>query len=62
MQAEELMEYIKIPKWDRIFRIKDALMLGVSVNTISKITGIDSWFIMRSRRSAISKKKWRATG
>src|SRR5215213_7552062 len=45
MSAEELIEYIKIPKWDRIFRIKDALMLGVSVNTISKITGIDRWFV-----------------
>ena len=31
MHAEELIEYIKIPKWDRIFRIKDALMVGVSV-------------------------------
>ncbi len=45
MTAEDLIEYIKIPKWDRIFRIKDALMLGVSVNTISKVTGIDRWFI-----------------
>jgi carbamoyl-phosphate synthase large subunit len=45
MKAEELIEYIKIGKWDRIFRIKDALMLGVSVNTISKVTGIDRWFI-----------------
>ena len=45
MKAEELLEYMKIPKWDRIFRIKDALMLGISVNTISKETGIDRWFI-----------------
>lgn len=45
MHAEELIEYIKIPKWDRIFRIKDALMLGVSVGTIAKATGIDRWFI-----------------
>ncbi|MGN6401909.1 MAG: carbamoyl-phosphate synthase large subunit, partial [Flavisolibacter sp.] len=45
MKAEELLEYIKIPKWDRIFRLKDALMLGVSVNTIAKATGIDRWFI-----------------
>jgi carbamoyl-phosphate synthase large subunit len=36
---------MKIPKWDRIFRIKDALMLGISVKTISKETGIDRWFI-----------------
>jgi carbamoyl-phosphate synthase large subunit len=46
MHAEELLEYIKIPKWDRIFRIKDALMAGLSVNTISKATnGIDRWFL-----------------
>src|SRR5687768_2440737 len=45
MHAEELIEYIKTPKWDRIFRIKDALMANVSVGTISKATGIDRWFI-----------------
>lgn len=45
MKAEELLQYMKTPKWDRIFRIKDALMLGISVNTISKETGIDRWFI-----------------
>src|SRR5688500_4802184 len=45
MKAEELLEYMKTPKWDRIFRLKDALMLGVSVNTIAKATGIDRWFI-----------------
>ncbi|HEU4608849.1 MAG TPA: carbamoyl-phosphate synthase large subunit, partial [Chitinophagaceae bacterium] len=46
----ELIEYIKVPKWDRIFRIKDALMLGVSVNTISKVTGIDKWFVNEIRK------------
>jgi len=46
MHAEELLEYIKTPKWDRIFRIKDALMAGISVGTISKATnGIDRWFL-----------------
>ncbi len=46
MKGEELLEYIKIPKWDRIFRIKDALMAGISVGTISKATnGIDRWFL-----------------
>ncbi|HYJ38204.1 MAG TPA: carbamoyl-phosphate synthase large subunit, partial [Chitinophagaceae bacterium] len=45
MSAEELIEYIKIPKWDRVFRIKDALMVGVSIGTISKVTGIDRWFV-----------------
>jgi carbamoyl-phosphate synthase large subunit len=46
MHAEALLEYIKTPKWDRIFRIKDALMAGISVGTISKATnGIDRWFL-----------------
>ncbi|HRO83330.1 MAG TPA: carbamoyl-phosphate synthase large subunit [Niabella sp.] len=44
--ADELLEYIKTPKWDRIFRIKDALMAGITVGTISKATdGIDRWFL-----------------
>jgi len=46
MHADELLQYIKTPKWDRIFRIKDALMAGISVSTISKATnGIDRWFL-----------------
>ncbi len=45
MKSEELIEYIKTPKWDRIFRIKDALMQGVTVKTIVQATGIDRWFI-----------------
>src|SRR5687768_8609291 len=46
MHAEEILEYLKEPKWDRIFRIKDALMAGISVGTISKATnGIDRWFL-----------------
>lgn len=45
MKSEELIEYIKVPKWDRIFRIKDALMQGVSVKTIVAATGIDRWFL-----------------
>ncbi|MEO6142325.1 MAG: carbamoyl-phosphate synthase large subunit [Ginsengibacter sp.] len=50
MHAEELIEYIKIPKWDRIFRIKDALMAGVSVKRICEGTGIDRWFIFQIQK------------
>jgi carbamoyl-phosphate synthase large subunit len=45
MKSDELIEYIKTPKWDRIFRIKDALMHGVTVKTIVEATAIDRWFI-----------------
>jgi carbamoyl-phosphate synthase large subunit len=49
MHAEEIIEYIKTPKWDRIFRIKDALMLGVSIKSIVEATHIDRWFIYQIR-------------
>jgi len=45
MKSDEIVEYIKVPKWDRIFRIKDALMQGVTVKTIAQATGIDRWFL-----------------
>ena len=49
MKNEELMEYIKVPKWDRIFRIKDALMQGSTVRSIAAATGIDNWFLYQIR-------------
>ncbi len=58
MHAEEILEHIKTPKWDRIFRIKDALMMGVSVNTISKATnGIDRWFLYEIQKICEIEKK-----
>ena len=50
MYAEELIQYLKVPKWDRIFRIKDALMIGVSVKRICESTGIDRWFIYQIQK------------
>jgi len=49
MKNEDLMEYIKTPKWDRIFRIKDALMQGSTVRSIASATGIDNWFLYQIR-------------
>jgi carbamoyl-phosphate synthase large subunit len=50
MHAEEILDHIQTPKWDRVFRIKDALMMGVSVNTIAKATGIDRWFLFEIQK------------
>ena len=58
MHADELLEYIKVPKWDRIFRIKDALMAGISVGTISKATnGIDRWFLQEIQKICMIEKE-----
>lgn len=50
MHADELIDYIKTPKWDRIFRIKDALMAGASVKRICESTLIDRWFIYQIQK------------
>jgi carbamoyl-phosphate synthase large subunit len=57
MKSEELIEYIKTPKWDRIFRIKDALMQGVTVKTIVQATRIDRWFIYQIQEICVLEKK-----
>ena len=57
MHADELIEYIKIPKWDRIFRIKDALMAGASIKRICESTGIDRWFIYQIQKICECEKK-----
>jgi carbamoyl-phosphate synthase large subunit len=45
MRPEEILESIKRPQWDRIFRIKEAMAAGVSIKTIRDITLIDRWFL-----------------
>ncbi|WP_341834190.1 carbamoyl-phosphate synthase large subunit [Chitinophaga pollutisoli] len=45
MKSDALLEKLKRPTWDRIFRIKDALMEGVSVKSIHQATQIDRWFL-----------------
>ena len=57
MKADELLEYIKIPKWDRVFRIKDALMAGASINRICESTGIDKWFIDQIQKICVCEKE-----
>jgi carbamoyl-phosphate synthase large subunit len=57
MHADEIVEYLKTPKWDRLFRIKDALMMGISVKTIVQATRIDRWFIYEIEKICIIEKR-----
>jgi carbamoyl-phosphate synthase large subunit len=45
MRPEELIDSLKRPTWDRIFRIKEAMAAGVSIKTIRDLTKIDRWFL-----------------
>jgi carbamoyl-phosphate synthase large subunit len=57
MKSEELVEYIKTPKWDRLFRIKDALMQGSTVKSIAQATLIDRWFIYQIQQICFLEKE-----
>ncbi|MBS1688594.1 MAG: carbamoyl-phosphate synthase large subunit, partial [Bacteroidetes bacterium] len=45
LRPEEILESLKRPTWDRIFRIKEAIAAGISIKTIRELTQIDRWFL-----------------
>jgi len=45
MRPEELIDYLKRPTWDRVFRIKEAIAAGISIKSIRELTQIDRWFL-----------------
>lgn len=44
---EEIMHSLEHPSWDRLFHIKDAMSLGVPLESIRKTTHIDKWFLVQ---------------
>jgi carbamoyl-phosphate synthase large subunit len=46
-KTEDILESLEYPSWDRIFKIKEAIDLGVPIHTIHKLTQIDNWFLMQ---------------
>ncbi|MFY8005237.1 MAG: carbamoyl-phosphate synthase subunit L, partial [Chitinophagaceae bacterium] len=57
MKSDDLVQYIKTPKWDRIFRIKDALMQGSTIKSIAQATGIDRWFLYQIQKICTIEKE-----
>ncbi len=44
---EEIMHSLEHPSWDRLFHVKDAMSLGVPLESIRKVTHIDKWFLLQ---------------
>nr|WP_068886836.1 carbamoyl-phosphate synthase large subunit [Pedobacter panaciterrae] len=42
---EEIMYGLEHPSWNRLFLIKDAMSMGVPLESIRKVTRIDKWFL-----------------
>ncbi|KAA3636625.1 MAG: carbamoyl-phosphate synthase large subunit [Bacteroidetes bacterium] len=50
IKTADILERLETASDDRIFRLKDALRLGVPTRTIHKLTKIDPWFIKEIKK------------
>ena len=50
IRTSDILERLELVSDDRIYRLKDALRLGVPEKTIHKLTKIDPWFIKQIKR------------
>lgn len=44
-KVDDIVSSLEHPSWDRLFHLKDALNLGVPVQSVFNITKIDKWFL-----------------
>ncbi len=58
-KTDEILQGLEHASWDRIFRIKDALELGVPEKTVQELTRIDKWFIHEIARLVRFEKEFR---
>ncbi|MBP7272382.1 MAG: carbamoyl-phosphate synthase large subunit [Saprospiraceae bacterium] len=45
IRTEDILERLENASDDRIYRIKDALRLGIPEKSVQKLTGVDSWYL-----------------
>lgn len=56
-KTEDIVAGLEKPNAERLFRIKDALALGMPVKSIQKLTGIDPWFLRQIEKLVILEKE-----
>jgi len=50
IRTEDILTRLELASDDRIYRVKDALRLGVPVKTVHKLTKIDPWYLKQIKR------------
>jgi carbamoyl-phosphate synthase large subunit len=50
MRTEDILKRLEKASDDRIYRVKDALRLGIPSKTVQKLTGIDPWYIKEIKK------------
>jgi carbamoyl-phosphate synthase large subunit len=56
---EAVLAAVRTPTPERIFQIKYALQLGISVETVAEGTGIDPWFLYQMAELLEAEQEWR---
>jgi carbamoyl-phosphate synthase large subunit len=59
---EAIKAAIRTPTAERIFQVKRALLLGVTVEEIAERTGIDPWFVDQMLQLVEAERAWEAAG
>ena len=57
LRAEELLQKLESPSWDRIFLLFQAYALGVTQSTIARLTRIDPWFLQQIETLVLLRKE-----
>ncbi len=57
IQTDDILSRLEKVSDDRIYRVKDALRLGVPEKTVHKLTKIDPWFIKQIKRLVKAEEK-----
>ncbi len=57
-----ILEKLKNPSWDRVFRIYDAYKMGISTRTIAELTKIDRWFLKQIEELVLLEKEIERNG
>lgn len=54
---EAVIQALKVPSWDRLFRIYDAMKMGLPLRRIEELTKIDKWFLHQIQDLVIFEKE-----
>ena len=54
-----IRDSLRIPKWDRVFHIADALRLGMDIEEIHALSKIDPWFLANIQQIVESEERLR---
>jgi carbamoyl-phosphate synthase large subunit len=59
---EAILAAVRTPTPERIFQIKHALQLGITVESLAESTGIDPWFLHQLGELLEAEEEWRGSG